>query len=197
MISAALSLALVVGSVIPHDATDEPAATTINQAIDLRIDVYSFNAVNTTTKDHMLVFRYGQAQFIRVLPQGESISWPLPLRATMGVSLEILSPSAEGWTTSTEVSIDIQSLSGGVPVFMTANSHGLTAWKQPSAVNSVRPINAAAVRPDATPRSTPSYSSTSSATAEQVIFHVPSVTGLDNPGPQKPPVLDDDPLPAI
>lgn len=197
MISAALSLALVVGTVISPDATVEPQATTINQAIDLRIDVYSFNAVNTTTKDHLLVFGYGSAQFIRALPQGESISWPLPLRGTEGVTLEILTPSVEGWTTSTPVSIDIKALTGGAPIMMSANNHGLTAWKQTPASKSARPINASASRSDAATRSTPSYSSTSSATSEQVIFHVPSVTGLDNPGPQKPPVLDDDPLPAI
>ena len=197
MISAALSLALVVGTAFNTGALDQSETPTINQAIDIRIDVYGFNAVNTTTKDHVLVFGYGQAQFIRVLPQGETLSWPLSGNETRGVTLEILTPGKDGWTTSTAVSIDLQALTGNAPLIMSANSDGLTAWKSNSTTTSGKVINASASLGDSPARPTPSYSSMGSTSTEQMIFHVPSVTGLDDPKPQRPPVIDDEPLPAI
>ena len=202
MISAALSVALVVGTALNTGNADDSEAPTNNQVIDIRVDSAAFTAVNSTTRDHLLVISHGTARFVRALPVGASLAWPMPLGGTEGVTLEVLSLEQEGWTTTREVSIDLGMMTAGAPLHLVANSAGLTASVVRTTSSVSAPINAATTSTSGSAVRSANFSTSSNGfntemQLEQTLFHVPSVTGLDNPGIQAPPVLDDAPLPMI
>ena len=207
MISAALSVALVVGTALNTGNADDSRVPTNEEVIDIRVDSVGFEAVNKTTRDHVLVFGYGEARFTRALPVGASIAWPLQPGSTEGVTLELLTVDQDGFTTSGEISIDLSLVTGGLPLHLIANSAGLTGYlgaTRSMTSSASAPMNAAATSSSSATTRSASFSSSKTAAGtnaalqlEQLLFHVPSVTGLDNPGPQAPPVLDDAPLPMI
>ncbi len=205
MISAALSMALVVGTALNTGDADDAGASTNNQVIDIRIDSDAFLAVNSTHHDHLLVFGFNEARFVRALPAGASLAWPIPHGGTEGVTLELLSLKPNGLTTTREFSIDLGVLTAGRPMFLTANTAGITAWTGAPGPPSNAPVNAASAGSASSSstgfRSSYFYSSSTGTNAgaqiQEALFHVPSVSGLDNSGIQAPPMLDEAPLPMI